>query len=76
MGGDESGVAFRALMAPRSRRRAAHEAMLANGLNFKNYQKNRTASRCRRLSRTSPAQYGVKLNKDAQAGLGKIAARI
>lgn len=73
MGGDESGVAFRALMAAaQSPTRGAKEAMLANGLNFKNYQKNPDSLALSPFVENVAAQYGVKLNKDAQAGLGKI----
>lgn len=73
MGGDESGVAFRALMAAaQSPTRGAREAMLANGLNFKNYQKNPDSLALAPFVENVAAQYGVKLNKDAQAGLGKI----
>ncbi|EKS34342.1 phage tail tape measure protein [Afipia broomeae] len=73
MGGDESGVAFRALMAAaQSPTRGAKEAMLANGLNFKNYQKNPDSLALSPFVENVAAQYGVKLNKEAQAGLGKI----
>lgn len=73
MGGDESGVAFRALMAAaQSPTRGAREAMLANGLNFKNYQKNPDSLALSPFVENVAAQYGVKLNAKAQAGLGKV----
>lgn len=73
MGGDESGVAFRALMAAaQSPTRGAKEAMLANGLNFKNYQKNPDSLALSPFVENVAAQYGVKLNSKAQAGLGKV----
>lgn len=73
MGGDESGVAFRALMAAgQSPTRGAREAMLANGLNFKNYQKNPTSIALDPFAENVASQYGVKLNKGARAGLGRI----
>ncbi len=73
MGGDESGVAFRSLMATaQSPTRGAKEALLANGLDFKNYQKNRDQLLLDPFVQNVAAQYGVKLNKKAQAGLGSI----
>jgi len=73
MGGDESGVAFRALMAAaQSPTRGAKEALLANGLNFKNYQRNPDRLALSPFVENVATQYGVKLNKDAQAGLGRI----
>lgn len=73
MGGDESGVAFRALMAAaQSPTRVAKEAMLANGLNFKNYQRNPDRLALQPFVENVAAQYGVKLSGKAQAGLGAI----
>lgn len=73
MGGDESGVAFRALMAAaQSPTRKAREALLANGLNYKNYQNNPDRLALAPFVENVAAQYGVKLNKRAQAGLGRV----
>lgn len=73
MGGDESGVAFRALMAAaQSPTRHAKEALLANGLNFKNYQRNPDKLALAPFAENVAAQYGVKLNGKAMAGLGAI----
>lgn len=73
MGGDESGVAFRALMAAgQAPTRGAKEAMLANGMNFKNYQKNPTSIALNPFAENVASQYGVKLNKGARAGLSRI----
>ena len=73
MGGDESGVAFRALVAATTKpTRGAKEAMLANGLDFKNYQKNPDSLALDPFVKAVAAQYGVKLNRDARRGLGRI----
>jgi TP901 family phage tail tape measure protein len=73
MGGDESGVAFRALMAAaQSPTRGAKEALLANGLNYKNYQKTPDSLALDPFVQNVAAQYGVKLDKKTQKGLGKI----
>lgn len=73
MGGDESGVAFRALMAAaQSPTRKAREALLANGLNYKNYQNNPDRLALAPFVENVAAQYGVKLNGKAQKGLGRI----
>jgi len=73
MGGDESGVAFRALIAAtNSPTRKGKEVMLANGMDFKNYQKNPDSLALDPFVRNIAAQYGVKLDKNARSGLGKI----
>lgn len=73
MGGDESGVAFRALIAAaQSPTRGAKEALLANGLDYKNYQKAPDRLALDPFVRNVAAQYGVQLDDDAKAGLGKI----
>lgn len=75
MGGDESGVAWRALIAAAtSPTRKGKEALLANGLNFKNYQKNRDSIDLDPFVQNVAAQYGVKLGKAPQAALAKIFA--
>ncbi|GJD51085.1 hypothetical protein OPKNFCMD_3836 [Methylobacterium crusticola] len=73
MGGQESGTAFRALVANALKpTRGAKEAMLANGLDYKNYQKNPDKIDLDAFVKTVAAQYGVKLDKDTRGGLGKI----
>lgn len=73
MGGDEAGTAFRALVANAlSPTRKAKEAMLANGMDYKNYQRNPDQIDTAAFVKTVAAQYGVKLGQDVQAGLGKI----
>lgn len=73
MGGDESGVAFRALIASgMSPTRKAKEAYLANGMDFRNYQKNPERLALDPFAANVAAQYGVKLNAGARAGLGAI----
>jgi TP901 family phage tail tape measure protein len=73
MGGDESGVAFRALMAFANAPTAkAKTAMLANGLNYANYQSSPDRIALNPFVADIAAKYGVKLDKGSQAGLGKI----
>lgn len=73
MGGDESGVAFRALVAAmQSPTAGAKTALLANGLDFKNYQRSPDSIPLAPFTNDIAAKYGVKLNKDAQAALAKI----
>jgi len=73
MGGDEAGVAFRALIAAATAPTAkAKTAMLANGLNYKNYQNSPDRIALDPFVADVAAKYGVKLDKDAQKGLGKI----
>ena len=73
VGGDESGVAFRALMAAaQSPTHKAREALLANGLNFKNYQHSPDKLALAPFVENVASQYAVKLNSKAQAGLGAI----
>jgi hypothetical protein len=73
MGGDESGVAFRALIsAAQSPTGKAKEAMLANGLNYKNYQQSPDHIALDPFVANIAARYGVKLDKKSQAGLGRI----
>lgn len=73
MGGDESGVAFRALIASGiSPTRKAKEAYLANGMDFKNYQKNPDSLALDPFVKNVAAQYGVKLDKNTRQGLGGI----
>ncbi|WP_284317343.1 phage tail tape measure protein, partial [Methylobacterium gnaphalii] len=75
MGGDESGVAFRALIANAvSPTRKGKEAMLANGLDYKNYQRNPDSLKLDPFVKNIAAQYGVELNKSSREGLGKIFA--
>lgn len=75
IGGDESGVAFRALMknlyAPT---REAKVAMLAHGINFANYQKAPGRMEVAPFVSAVAQQYGVQLSRGAQAGLGRIFA--
>ncbi|MGN6284511.1 MAG: phage tail tape measure protein [Afipia sp.] len=73
MGGDESGVAFRALMAAaQAPTRKAREALLANGLDYKNYQRSPDKLALDPFVKNVAAQYGVKLNADARAGIGRV----
>lgn len=73
MGGDESGVAFRALIAAaQSPTRKGKEAMLANGLDYKNYQRNPDKIDTAAFSKTVSAQYGVTLDKKTTAEIDKI----
>lgn len=73
MDGQESGTAFRALIASTTApTRKAKEAMLANGLDFKNYQKNPEKLALEPFIKSVAAQYGVELDGKAKAGLGKI----
>lgn len=73
MGGDESGVAFRALIANmEAPTRKAKEALLANGMNFKNYQHAPNQIALQPFVANVAAQYGVRLSAAAQAGLGRI----
>lgn len=73
MGGDEAGVAFRALVANAlSPTRGAKEAMLANGMDYKNYQRMPDHIDTGAFTKTVAATYGVKLDKATQGGLDKI----
>lgn len=73
MGGDESGVAFRALMAAaQSPTRAGREAMAAKGIRFADFQKKADSLPLQPFVEQVASQYGVKLNKSAQAALGKV----
>ena len=73
MGGDEAGVAFRALVAnAMSPTRGAKEAMLANGLDYKNYQKMPDQIDTAAFTKTVAATYGVQLDKATQGALHKI----
>ncbi|OCC05101.1 phage tail tape measure protein [Labrys sp. WJW] len=73
IGGDEAGVAFRALMAfGQKPTRGAKEAMLANGLDYSNYQRNPDRIEVDPFVKNVAAQYGVALNEEARAGLKKI----
>jgi hypothetical protein len=73
IGGDEAGVAFRSLMSTvQSPTAGAKTAMLANGLNYKNYQKTRDRLDVNPFVEDVAARYGVKLDKNTRSGLGKI----
>lgn len=73
MGGDEAGVAFRALVANAlSPTRGAKEAMLANGLDYKNYQKMPDKIDTTAFTKAVAATYGVQLDKATQGALNKI----
>jgi len=73
MGGDEAGVAFRALAANAlSPTRQAREVMLANGMDYKNYQKNPEKIDTKAFAKAVAAQYGVQLDKGTVGALNKI----
>ncbi|MGY3584451.1 TP901 family phage tail tape measure protein [Bradyrhizobium sp. USDA 4341] len=73
IGGDEAGVAFRALMSTAQAPTAgAKTALLANGLNYKNYQRVPSSLAVDPFAEDVAARYGVKLNGKTRAGLGKI----
>jgi Phage-related minor tail protein len=73
IGGDQAGVAFRAMMAAaQSPTRQAREAMLANGLDYKNYQRNPDRLALDPFVKDVAAQYGVKLDASTRGGLDKI----
>lgn len=73
IGGDEAGVAFRALMATiQSPTAGGKTAMLANGLNYKNYQRMRDSLDVDPFAADVSARYGVALNGKTRAGLAKI----
>ncbi|MEH2482026.1 hypothetical protein V1282_005383 [Nitrobacteraceae bacterium AZCC 2146] len=75
IGGDEAGVAFRALMATiQAPTAGAKTAMLANGMNYKNYQKMRDHLDVDPFAEDVAARYGVKLDKKTKSGLGSIFA--
>jgi Phage-related minor tail protein len=75
IGGDEAGVAFRALMSTvQAPTAGAKTAMLANGLNYKNYQHMRDHLDVAPFADDVAARYGVKLDAGTKAGLGKIFA--
>lgn len=75
IGGDEAGTAFRALMSTaQSPTAGAKTALLANGLNYKNYQHVPNGLAVDPFVDDVAARYGVKLNKSTRAGLGKIFA--
>lgn len=73
IGGDEAGVAFRALMATaQSPTAGAKTALLANGLNYKNYQHVPDSLAVDPFADDVAARYGVKLNGKTRSGLGKL----
>ena len=73
IGGDEAGVAWRALMKNlTSPTREAREALLARGLNFKNYQLAPQRMDAAAFGENVAAQYGVQLNRRTQAGMARI----
>ncbi|OKO73041.1 phage tail tape measure protein, partial [Bradyrhizobium sp. NAS96.2] len=73
IGGDEAGVAFRALMSTAQAPTAgAKTALLANGLNYKNYQRVPNSLAVDPFAEDVAARYGVKLDAKTRAGLGQI----
>nr|WP_249803361.1 phage tail tape measure protein [Bradyrhizobium sp. 35] len=73
IGGDEAGVAFRALMATaQSPTAGAKTALLANGLNYKNYPHMPDSLAVDPFADDVAARYGVKLNGKTRSGLGKL----
>ena len=73
MGGDESGVAFRALaknlISPTS---GAQVAMQAAGIDFNKFQRMPDQLNTAGFVDQVAKKYGVKLSEEAQAGLGRI----
>ena len=75
IGGDEAGVAWRALIKNLiSPTAEARTAMLAHGLNFKNYQRNPSHLDVAPFVQDVAAKYGVTLSAKAQAGLKALFA--
>lgn len=75
IGGDEAGVAFRALVSTLQAPTAgAKTALLANGLNFKNYQRTKDRLDVDPFVADVAARYGVRLNSKTRAGLAGIFA--
>jgi len=73
MGGDEAGVAFRALMAAAtSPTRGAKTALRAAGLNYADYQKAPDHLELAPFVGDVAERYGVKLDASAQKALGKV----
>ena len=73
IGGDEASTAFRALIAAGLNPTAgAKTALLAHGLNYKNYQHSADHLDVAPFVEDIAAKYGVKLNEHAQAALGKV----
>ncbi|MCK1424596.1 MULTISPECIES: phage tail tape measure protein [unclassified Bradyrhizobium] len=71
--GDEAGTAFRALTAMTQAPTAgAKTALLAAGMDYKNYQTMRDHLDVDPFAADVAARYGVKLNGATKAGLGKI----
>ena len=71
--GDESGTAIRAALAfTQSPTAGAKTAMLANGLDYKNYQTMRDKIDVEPFAKDVAARYGVKLDKNTKAQLGKV----
>lgn len=73
MGGDESGVAFRALMAAAtSPTSGARTALRAAGLNYRDYQRAPTSIAVAPFVGDVAERYGVKLNGAAQKSLATL----
>jgi hypothetical protein len=73
IGGDESGVAFRQMVAAAvSPSRKAKEALLAAGLNFADYQKAPDRLNTDKFVENIAAQYGVAIRGEARAGIDRI----
>lgn len=73
IGGDQGGVAYRAMMAAMvSPTNKARTAMMANGLDFKNYQKTPDKMEVDPFVSDIARKYGVVLDAKTRGGLGKI----
>jgi hypothetical protein len=73
IGGDEASTAFRALIAAGlSPTAGAKTALLAHGLDYKNYQHSADHLDVAPFVEDIAAKYGVRLNEHAQAALGKV----
>ena len=73
IGGDEAGVAFRALMSTANAPTAgAKTAMRANGMDYNSYQKAPDKLALDPFVKQVAESYGVQLDAKARAGLGKI----
>ena len=73
IGGDQAGVAYRAMIASLTRMtRIGQTSMLANGLNYSDYQRVPDKLELAPFVTDVAKTYGIKLNEEAQARLAKV----